>query len=66
MSYFTEGQIVRAYEGLDDKTKIVTLTTALEIKNIHPEKDKKVCIAMAMGYNLSISGSGFYEKILPR
>lgn len=63
MKYLTQSQIKMKYEALNTDKKVVTLVTALEIKNVQPEVDKEVCIAMAMGYKLSISGSGYFEKI---
>lgn len=63
MRYLTIDQINKKYEALCTENKVTTLVTALEIKDINPTKTKEVCIAMAMGFKLSISGSGFFEHI---
>jgi len=61
--YLTQSQITMKYNELDDSEKVVTLVTAMDIKHINPKVDKEVCIAMALGYTLSISGSGYFEKL---
>lgn len=60
--YFLYSQIEREFDKMDSESKITTLVTALEIQEIHPENTKKISIATAMGYKLSISGSGYFEK----
>lgn len=61
--YFLYSQIKIQYDGMGLEQKVITLTTAFEIKEIHLEYSKDVCIAMAMGYKACISGSGYFEKI---
>ncbi|WNH10072.1 hypothetical protein [Thalassobellus suaedae] len=63
MSYLAYSQIHQKFDAMEANKKVVTLVTAMEIKEIDPTKTKETCIAMTMGYKLSISGSGFYEEM---
>ena len=62
MRYLTSGQIMQKFNSMTNSDKIMTLVTAFEIKDISPAYDKETCIACAMGYTLSISGSGYFES----
>lgn len=61
--YYGYSQIEQMFNEQPVEKKVVTLITAFEIKELHPEKTKEVCIATAMGFKLSISGSGFFERV---
>ena len=62
MRYLTSGQIMQKFHAMTNSDKIITLVTAFEIKDVNPNYDKETCIASAMGYTLSISGSGYFES----
>lgn len=57
------GQISRKYDGLSTEKKLSVLEKAFEIKENNPGKSNIECIANALGYELSISGSTFYTKV---
>jgi len=63
MRYVTPEQIYMMYNKLDLESRYSILFNAFEIKEHCSGMSRENCIAKVMGYDLSISGSGFYERV---
>jgi hypothetical protein len=60
--YLTIGQINMMFDSclIDDQLRL--LKKALEIMSKNRELTKEECVAKAMGYSKTVSGSEYYEK----
>ena len=63
MAYLVYSQIEQRFNSISSDEKVLVLSQALNHKDINPTATKESSIAYAMGFKLSVSGSGFYEKI---
>jgi hypothetical protein len=60
--YFTIGQINLRLKSFSDFDKIGVFEKALDIMSVNHSLTKEECVAKAMGYSKTGSGSEFFEK----